>query len=120
MDARYILYMVVKMKSKDTTLERYSNLESQRRSTIWKTKSKSREHKKKKKKQKNNNIATESKHYLVKMVALTFDLKINRVLYLIIIKTPTKFCRYPALHSSNLQKTLCYGDFPNIEHFSSR
>jgi hypothetical protein len=54
------------------------------------------------------------------MVALTFDLKINRVLYLIIINTPTKFCRYPALHSSNLQKKLCYGDFLNIEHFSSR
>jgi hypothetical protein len=31
----------------------------------------------KKTKQKNNNIATESKHYLVKMVALTFDLQIN-------------------------------------------
>ena len=71
----------------------------------------------KKTKQKNNNIATESKHYLVKMVALTFDLKINGVLYLIIIKIPTKFCRYPALHSSNLQNTLCYGDFRNIEHF---
>lgn len=120
MDARYILYMVVKMKSKDTTVGTIFKSRKSKTFNIWKTKSKSREHKKKKKKQKNNNIATESKHYLVKMVALTFDLKINRVLYLIIIKTPTKFCRYPALHSSNLQKTLCYGDFPNIEHFSSR
>ena len=119
MEARYILYMVVKVISKDTTVGTIFKSRKSKTFNIWKTKSKSREHKKLQKKKKTN-IATESKHYLVKMVALTFDLKINRVLYLIIINTPTKFCRYPALHSSNLQKKLCYGDFLNIEHFSSR
>ena len=63
---------------------------------VKKQRTKTNQHKK--------NIATESKHYLVKMVTLTFDLKINRVLPLIIINTPTKFCRYPAFHTSNLPK----------------
>lgn len=110
--------MVVKVISKDTTVGTIFKSRKSKTFNIWKTKSKSREQKNSNKTK--TNIATESKHYLVKMVALTFDLKINRVLYLIIINTPTKFCRYPALHSSNLQKKLCYGDFLNIEHFSSR
>ena len=47
MEARYILYMVVKMKSKDTTVGTIFKSRKSKTFNIWKTKSKSREHKKK-------------------------------------------------------------------------